>query len=146
MMQTMMIAMLYKERYCLFMNITIILKLSLQFIILLSGKADPKLLSELFGLDNYLYYNGNCRNDGCLNMMKAAIFYSDIITTVSPTYAQEILTRVMEKVYKSILEMRKYDLYGILNGVDYEIINPATDPQIVEHFDVDTVFKDKIAK
>ena len=90
--QTAMIAMLYKERYCYYEhydNIKIVFTIHN---IAFQGKADPKLLSELFGLDNYLYYNGNCRNDGCLNMMKAAIFYSDIITTVSPTYAREILT------------------------------------------------------
>ena len=89
--QTAMIAMLYKERYCYYEhydNIKIVFTIHN---IAFQGKADPKLLSELFGLDNYLYYNGNCRNDGCLNMMKAAIFYSDIITTVSPTYAKEIL-------------------------------------------------------
>ena len=85
------------------------------------GKADPKLLEEYFALDSYLYYNGNCRNDGCLNMMKAAIFYSDVITTVSPTYAKEILTDQYGEGLQSILEMRKHDLYGILNGVDLDI-------------------------
>ena len=108
------------------------------------GKADPRLLSELFGLDNYLYYNGNCRNDGCLNMMKAAIFYSDIITTVSPTYAKEILTPEYGEGLQNILEMRKYDLYGILNGVDYDVINPKTDKDIVKNYDVDTVFDNKV--
>ena len=102
------------------------------------------MLSELFGLDNYLYYNGNCRNDGCLNMMKAAIFYSDIITTVSPTYAKEILTPEYGEGLQNILEMRKYDLYGILNGVDYDVINPKTDKDIVKNYDVDTVFDNKV--
>ena len=77
-------------------------------------------------------------------MMKAAIFYSDIITTVSPTYAREILTPEYGEGLQNILEMRKYDLYGILNGVDYDVINPATDPQIVKNYDLETVFKDKI--
>ena len=142
--QTAMIAMLYKERYCYYEhydNIKIVFTIHN---IAFQGKADPKLLSELFGLDNYLYYNGNCRNDGCLNMMKAAIFYSDIITTVSPTYAREILTPEYGEGLQNILEMRKYDLYGILNGVDYDVINPATDPQIVKKYDLETVFKDKI--
>ena len=61
--QTAMIAMLYKERYCYYEhydNIKIVFTIHN---IAFQGKADPKLLSELFGLDNYLYYNGNCRND-----------------------------------------------------------------------------------
>ena len=142
--QTAMIAMLYKERYCYYEhyeNIKIVFTIHN---IAFQGKADPKLLSELFGLDNYLYYNGNCRNDGCLNMMKAAIFYSDIITTVSPTYAKEILTPEYGEGLQNILEMRKYDLYGILNGVDYDVINPKIDKDIVKNYDVDTVFDNKV--
>ena len=142
--QTAMIAMLYKERYCYYEhyeNIKIVFTIHN---IAFQGKADPKLLSELFGLDNYLYYNGNCRNDGCLNMMKAAIFYSDIITTVSPTYAREILTPEYGEGLQNILEMRKYDLYGILNGVDYDVINPKIDKDIVKNYDVDTVFDNKV--
>lgn len=142
--QTAMIAMLYKERYCYYEhyeNIKIVFTIHN---IAFQGKADPKLLSELFGLDNYLYYNGNCRNDGCLNMMKAAIFYSDIITTVSPTYAKEILTPEYGEGLQNILEMRKYDLYGILNGVDYDVIDPKIDKDIVKNYDVDTVFDNKV--
>ena len=77
-------------------------------------------------------------------MMKAAIFYSDIITTVSPTYAKEILTPEYGEGLQNILEMRKYDLYGILNGVDYDVINPKTDKDIVKNYDVDTVFDNKV--
>ena len=76
-------------------------------------------------------------------MMKAAIFYSDIITTVSPTYAQEILTDSFGEGLQNILQMRRHDLYGILNGIDYETINPETDPQIVKHFNIDTVYENK---
>ena len=60
-------------------------------------------MNDLFGLDNYLYYNGNVRNDDCMNMMKAAILYSDAITTVSPTYAKEILTDAYGEGLQSIL-------------------------------------------
>lgn len=142
--QTAMIAMLYKERYCYYEYYEDIKIVFTIHNIAFQGKADPRLLSELFGLDNYLYYNGNCRNDGCLNMMKAAIFYSDIITTVSPTYAKEILTAEYGEGLQNILEMRKYDLYGILNGVDYDVINPATDKDIVKNYNVDSVFDNKV--
>ena len=132
--QTAMIAMLYKERYCYYdyyQNIKLVFTIHN---ILFQGKADPHILEEFFALDSYLYYNGNCRNDGCLNMMKAAIFYSDVITTVSPTYAREILTDQYGEGLQSILEMRKHDLYGILNGVDYDVINPSKDQTIVKKY------------
>ena len=141
--QTAMIAALYKERYAYYEYYQGIKVVFTIHNIAYQGKCDPKLLSDHFGLDNYLYYNGNCRNDGCFNMMKAAIFYSDVITTVSPTYAQEILTDSYGEGLQGILQMRRHDLYGILNGIDYETINPSTDPELVEHFDVTTVMEKK---
>ena len=142
--QTAMIAMLYKERYCYYdyyQNIKIVFTIHN---ILFQGKADPKLLEEYFALDSYLYYNGNCRNDVCLNMMKAAIFYSDVITTVSPTYAKEILTDQYGEGLQSILEMRKHDLYGILNGVDYDVINPSKNQTIVKKYSARSVKNGKL--
>lgn len=138
--QTAMIATLYKERYAYYEYYQGIKVTFTIHNIAYQGKCDPALLSDHFGLDNYLYYNGNVRNDGCFNMMKAAIYYSDAVTTVSPTYAEEILGDYGEGL-QSILGMRRHDLYGILNGVDYDVINPSTDPQIVEHFDIDSVDK-----
>lgn len=139
--QTAMIATLYKERYAYYeyyqgIKITFsIHNMAYQ------GKCDPALLSDLFGLDNYLYYNGNTRNDGCLNFMKAAIYYSDAIITVSPTYAQEILTDAFGEGLQSMLRTRRHDLYGILNGIDYDTNNPATDPNIYVNYDVDHLDK-----
>ena len=101
-------------------------------------------MNDLFGLDNYLYYNGNVRNDDCMNMMKAAILYSDAITTVSPTYAQEILTDAYGEGLQSILAMRRDDLYGILNGIDYDTNNPETDPNIPCHFNANSVYTEKV--
>ena len=83
--QTAMIATLYKERYMYYENYDDIKIVFTIHNIAYQGKADPRLLSDLYGLSDYLYMNGNCRNDDCFNMMKAAIVYSDAITTVSPT-------------------------------------------------------------
>ncbi len=142
--QSAMIAPLYKERYCYYdfyggVKVTFTIHN-----IAYQGKCDPFLLQDLFGLDNYLYYNGNIRNDGCMNMMKAAIVYSDAITTVSPTYAEEILTDAYGEGLQSILKMRRYDLYGILNGIDYDAINPATDPAIAFNYDATDVKEKKV--
>ena len=77
-------------------------------------------------------------------MMKAAIFYSDVITTVSPTYAKEILTDQYGEGLQAILEMRKHDLYGILNGVDYDVVNPRNDEMIVKKYTPRSVKKGKL--
>lgn len=142
--QAAMIAPLYKERYAyydFYGNVKIVFTIHN---IAYQGKCDPLLLTDLYGLDNYLYYNGNCRNDGCMNMMKAAIVYSDVITTVSPSYANEILTDSYGEGLQGILNMRRHDLYGILNGIDYETINPETDPMITAHFNAKNVKEKKL--
>ncbi|SEI87402.1 glycogen synthase GlgA [Sharpea azabuensis] len=147
--QAAMIAPLYKERYCyydFYGNVKVTFTIHN---IAYQGKCDPRLLQDLFGLDNYLYYNGNLRNDGCMNMMKAAIVYADLITTVSPTYANEILTDAYGEGLQSILNMRRHDLVGILNGIDNETINPETDPDLSYHFNSSNVnemkMKNKLA-
>src|SRR5262249_14686654 len=66
---------------------------------------------------------------GSFNFMKVGIVYSDLITTVSPTYAREI-QETAEGGYglEGVLRERSRDLIGILNGVDVDAWNPATDP------------------
>ncbi len=65
-----------------------------------------------------------------LNFLKAGIKNADIITTVSPTYAKEIQTERYGNQMEGLLSQRKKDLYGIINGIDYTIWNPETDPLI----------------
>ena len=67
---------------------------------------------------------------GKVNFMKAGIVFSDIINTVSPTYANEILTPEYGAGLENILKSRQNDLYGILNGVDYETWDPSNDKLI----------------
>lgn len=71
-----------------------------------------------------------------INMMGRGILFSDIINTVSKTYAQEILTPEYGEGFDWLLKERHDSLYGILNGVDYEINDPATDPRIYQHYDL----------
>lgn len=137
--QTAMIAPLYKEKYQFhdfYRNIKLVFTIHN---IAYQGKADPKLVSNLFGLPYSLYEQGQLRNDDCFNMMKSAIVYSDKITTVSPTYAKEILTDEYGEGLQYILRMRQDDLCGILNGIDYNINNPKTDPNIYRQFDIHSV-------
>jgi len=81
------------------------------------------LQSGVFSIEGAEYY-------GALSYLKAGITYSDMITTVSSTYAEEILTPEFGGGMEGVLEYRNGDLVGILNGVDYEVWDPETDPMI----------------
>ena len=142
--QTAMIAPLYKERYGyydFYRNIKITFTIHN---IAYQGKADPRLINDLYGLGDHLYYNGNLRHDNCFNMMKSAILYSDMVTTVSPTYAKEILTDEYGEGLQSILNMKRDYLVGIINGIDYDVNNPEKDPNILHHFNVENWKTEKV--
>lgn len=69
-----------------------------------------------------------------VNYLKAAINYSDAITTVSKTYADEIKHDFFAENLGGSVRDRENDLYGIVNGIDYDVFNPATDPKIFANF------------
>ncbi len=78
-------------------------------------------------------------NDGCINFMKGAIECSNVVTTVSPSYAQEILNPWYAYGLDSILNARKYKIHGILNGIDTVSNDPATDKALPANFDVNHI-------
>jgi len=86
---------------------------------------DTLLKAELSA--NYFYPGGPVEFENSVCFMKAGILYSEIINTVSKTYAKEILTPEYGAGMDPFLSSRKEDLYGIINGVDYNIWNPETD-------------------
>ncbi|MBI5100720.1 MAG: glycogen synthase [Nitrospirae bacterium] len=71
-----------------------------------------------------------------LNFMKAGLVYSDLINTVSVTYAREVLLPENGFGLDGLLKKRKKDLYGIINGIDYAEYDPSSDPFIPKHFSV----------
>jgi starch synthase len=71
---------------------------------------------------------------GNVNFLKGALVYSDMITTVSRRYSQEIQTTEFGFGLEGVLKDRAQDLTGILNGVDYDEWNPETDKYIAAHF------------
>ncbi|MBM7606046.1 starch synthase [Metabacillus crassostreae] len=83
---------------------------------------------------------------GNVNFMKAAIETSDFITTVSPTYKDEIQTVYYGERLDGLLSAKSSSLSGILNGIDDEVYNPATDTAIVENYQVKTSNKKIINK
>jgi starch synthase len=81
-----------------------------------------------------------------LNGMRRGILYADEIVTVSPTYAQEILSPEYGENLEGMLQERRGNLVGILNGIDDERFDPATDPLVAVHYNahhVDTRAKNK---
>lgn len=99
------------------------------------GNFGPEMLDSCLGLPYYLMDNGNVKFDGGISFMKSGILYADKVTTVSPTYAQEILTPQYGERLEAVLNMRKYDLWGIVNGIDIDLWNPNKDPDIPYNFD-----------
>jgi starch synthase len=69
-----------------------------------------------------------------LNLLQAGIRNADIITTVSPAYAREIQTPEYGFLLDGVLRHRAGDLFGVLNGIDYDAWNPETDPHITHNF------------
>lgn len=76
---------------------------------------------------------------GNFSMLKAGLIYTDAITTVSPTYAEEICTPQFGYGMEGVLSSRRYKLSGILNGIDTEAWNPTIDELIPCHYTVDSL-------
>jgi starch synthase len=91
----------------------------------------------LTGLD-WKYFNWEqMEYHGDLNLMKSGLVFADSLTTVSPTYAQEITQPEHGCGLDDLLTKRRTDLVGIVNGVDYSHWNPESDPHLVRTYGVD---------
>lgn len=89
--------------------------------------ADLALPVEHFKMDGLEYY-------GQLSFLKAGLYYADKLTTVSPTYAQEIQTPAFGFGMEGLLQSRSNDLVGILNGIDTQVWNPETDAYLCKKY------------
>jgi starch synthase len=87
---------------------------------------------DMFTFDKLEHYD-------TVNFLKGGIVYSDAITTVSRKYAEEIQTAEFGNGLEGVLRKRSGDLFGILNGVDYDEWNPATDPHIAAHYSAENL-------
>ncbi len=86
-----------------------------------------ELPAENFSMNGFEYY-------GQISFLKAGIFYADQLSTVSPTYAQEIQTAEFGFGLQGLLQARSGDLTGILNGIDTHEWNPACDVHLVKNY------------
>jgi starch synthase len=97
------------------------------------GNFAPGVRADL-GIDPALYHPAGLEFWGQVSFFKAAIVWSDALTTVSPTYALEIQTPEYGYGMDGVLRTHAAKLSGILNGVDYEQWNPEQDPLLVAHY------------
>ncbi len=96
------------------------------------GKYGPEILNDVVGIPQEA--GSLLEYDGCVNFMKGAIECANAVTTVSPSYAKEILDPWYSHGLDSILLMREWKLHGILNGISYDMYNPETDEDIAENY------------
>lgn len=101
------------------------------------GRYGREVLGELMGIP--MYNAGLLEYDGYINMMKGAFETADRITTVSPSYAWEILDPWYAHSLDRILVTKQYKLKGILNGIDYDLYNPQNDSAIAGSFSADDI-------
>jgi starch synthase len=100
---------------------------------------------SLTGLDWRLFNYRQLEFYGMLNLLKAGIVFSDVVSTVSPTYAKEIQTPYYGCGLEGVLKERQDRLFGIVNGADYRIWSPATDPFLAAPYNLDSVATEKPA-
>ena len=98
-----------------------------------------KEVQDVMGLGDELWSADKLEFSGCANFMKAGLVYTDIITTVSPSYAEEITTAYFGERLDGLIRARKDSLFGVLNGIDTELYNPETDSRIYQTFSVKTL-------
>ncbi|MFA7500050.1 MAG: glycogen/starch synthase [Sulfurimonas sp.] len=128
--QSALVALLAKTKYALSQKIVFTIhNLAYQGIFHKSAINELDLSwEECFKSDRFEYFDQ-------VNFLKAGIFYSDVITTVSPTYALEIQTPSYGNTLEKMLIANNHKLHGIINGISYEVFNPSTDENIYTHFD-----------
>jgi len=122
----------YKDRYYhdgIYQNIKTVFTIhNIQY----QGKYGYELMNDVLGLSDDSAHLVEYEN--CVNLMKGAIECADRVTTVSRTYAEEILTPWFSHGLDEILKLRSFKLSGIVNGIDVEVYNPETDPLIYAPF------------
>lgn len=108
------------------------------------GVWDVRTMKELTELPDYYFAPDKLEayKDG--NLLKGGLVYADAITTVSITYAEEIKTSFYGEGLDGLMRARAGSLRGIVNGIDYEEYNPATDSQIEQTYGPRTFRKEKI--
>lgn len=103
------------------------------------GIFPKSVLGELLNLGDEYFTPDKLEFNGCINFMKGGLVYSDLLSTVSPSYALEIQTANYGEKLDGVLRARSSRLVGILNGIDYDEYNPEKDAYIFQNYNSDTI-------
>jgi starch synthase len=100
------------------------------------GKIEPKVLKNANLNVKSMESLTKDAKDGDINLMVQGIFNSDLFNTVSPSYAKEITTKDQGRGLQRVIKINKKKLSGIINGLDQEAFNPATDKDIIKKYNI----------
>ena len=99
----------------------------------------------VMGLGDEYFSSEKLEFYGQVNFMKSGVLYSEVVNTVSKTYVEEIKTPEYGERMEGLLKTKK-DLYGIVNGIDVDLYNPATDNKIYKKYDVKSIHNKAVNK
>lgn len=105
------------------------------------GVFTKRVMDNVLGLDWKYFNNGDLEFHDAVNFMKGGIVYADVVSTVSRTYAQEIQYPYFGEKLDGLLRTRGKDIVGIVNGIDYDVYNPETDPNLFVNYGPETIGK-----
>jgi starch synthase len=135
--QTAVIPVLLKDKYQWKIKLRDIRTVLTIHNLMFQGVYDQFVLSDLFGIGYNAFHEHGLKYYDNVNFLKGGIYYSDLVTTVSPTYANEIQTPEFGMGLHEDLQKVDNKLVGLLNGIDYDSYNPETDDTIPATFSVD---------
>ena len=108
------------------------------------GVWGTQQVKDITGLADYYFTNDKLEAYRDANLLKGGIVYADRVTTVSNTYAEEIKVPFYGERLDGLMNARSNSLSGIVNGIDYDEYNPATDKNLVANFTVENFRKEKV--
>ncbi len=109
------------------------------------GRYGDQVLQDVIGLDRSYFNEGMLAYHRDVNLMKGGIMASSFVTTVSPTYAQELRTPFYAHGLDGVINQQSFKLEGILNGIDTDLYDPAQREDLAATFTVKSLAKGKAA-
>ena len=109
------------------------------------GRYGDQVLTDVIGLDRSYFNEGMLASYGDVNLMKGAIMASTFVTTVSPTYAEQLRTPFYAHGMDGVIQQQAHKCQGIINGIDVDLYNPATMGGIAANFVTETLETGKAA-
>ena len=109
------------------------------------GRYGDQVLEDIIGLSRSYFNEGMLSYYNDVNLMKGAIMSSNYVTTVSPTYAQELRTPFYARGMDGVINEQSFKLQGIINGIDVDLYDPAKHPGLTANFSAEALAEGKAA-